>query len=69
MKVAESHNHLYRHCSVSTDLWSMFITLFELNWVMPQSIKDGFESWCCWKVDSTIKKIWKMIPVAIFWRI
>ncbi|XP_019261132.1 PREDICTED: uncharacterized protein LOC109239081 isoform X2 [Nicotiana attenuata] len=49
------------------DLWSMFISLFGLRWVMPHNIRDAFEPWSYWKVDSTIRKVWKMIPAAIFW--
>lgn len=36
-------------------------------WVMSYSIKEAFWDWNCWNVDSTIRKIWKMIPAVIFW--
>lgn len=66
---AETHSHLFVHCPVAEDIWYMFLTLFGLKWVMPNTIREVFESWSRWKVDSTIKNIWKMIPAAIFWTI
>ena len=66
MKEAETHNHLFLQCRMTANLWSMFLDLFGLKWVMPQNIRDAVISWGCWKVDSTIKRIWKMIPAAIF---
>lgn len=65
----ESHNHLFLHCTVAASLWHMFLSLFGLRWVVPQNFKEAFESWSLWKVDSSIRKIWKMIPVAISWTI
>ena len=69
MKEAETHNHLFLQCRMTANLWSMFLALFGLKWVMPQNIRDVLISWGCWKVDSTIKRIWKMIPASIFWSI
>ncbi|WMV34161.1 hypothetical protein MTR67_027546 [Solanum verrucosum] len=68
-KAAESNRHFFLHCTVTANLWNMFYSLFGLSWVMPHSIKEAYESWYCWKVDSTIKETWKMIPAAIFWSI
>lgn len=68
-KEAESHSHLFLHCTITAELWNMFYSLFGLSWVMPNSIKEAFESWCCWKVDNTIKQTWKMIPAVICWSI
>ncbi|KAG5579950.1 hypothetical protein H5410_050577 [Solanum commersonii] len=55
--------------SVASDLWSMFITLFGLNWFMHRVSRMVFESWSCWKVYITIRRIWMMIPATIFWNI
>ncbi|KAL3374552.1 hypothetical protein AABB24_006171 [Solanum stoloniferum] len=66
MKEAKTHNHVFLQCQIAADLWSMFLALFGLKWVMPQNIRDVLISWSCWKVDSTIKRIWKMIPAGIF---
>ncbi|KAG5610039.1 hypothetical protein H5410_021320 [Solanum commersonii] len=56
-KAVESNTHLFLHCTVTTNLWNMFYSLFGLSWVMPHSIKEAYDSWCCWKVDSTIKQL------------
>ncbi|KAG5630717.1 hypothetical protein H5410_002434 [Solanum commersonii] len=49
-------------------LWSMFLGLIGNKWVLPQNIEyqgciDKLE---LLEVESTIKRIWKMIPAAIF---
>jgi hypothetical protein len=33
----ESIDHLFLHCRVATELWSMILQLFGVVWVMPQS--------------------------------
>ena len=65
----ESVKHLFLHCSVATDIWSMFLSVFGFVWVMPNSIKEAYESWCSWRVGKSIKKTWSMVPGAIFWSI
>ncbi|XP_059289469.1 uncharacterized protein LOC132042988 [Lycium ferocissimum] len=62
----ETVNHLFLHCPVTAAVWHFFFSLFGLSWVMPSSIKDAFESWILWRVDKSIKRIWRMIPAAIF---
>ena len=32
----ESVDHLFLHCPVAMDLWSMVLGLFGVSWVMPQ---------------------------------
>lgn len=66
---AESHSHLFLHCTVAASLWNMFLSLFGLRWVMPQNFREACESWNLWKVNSSFRKIWKMIPAAISWTI
>ena len=34
----ESVDHLFLHCLVAMDLWSMVLGLFGLSWVMPHSV-------------------------------
>ena len=34
----ESVDHLFLHCLVAMDLWSMVLGLFGVSWVMPQCI-------------------------------
>jgi len=57
----------FLHCPEAFGLWSLFFSIFGLNWVMPQNLREAYVSWSHWKVDKTIKKTWLMMPAAIFW--
>ncbi|WMV35470.1 hypothetical protein MTR67_028855 [Solanum verrucosum] len=46
----KSINHLFLHCSVTTDLWNMFFSLFGLAWAMPGSLREAFVCWSSWEV-------------------
>ena len=41
----ESVDHLFLHCSVAMDLWSMVFGLFGVSWVMPQSVVGLLACW------------------------
>ena len=34
----EMVDHLFLHCQVARDLWSMVLYLFGVSWVMPKSV-------------------------------
>ena len=36
----KSVDHLFIHCLVAMDLWSMVLGLFGVSWVMPQSVVE-----------------------------
>lgn len=59
----DSNRHLLLHCTIVTDIWGMFFSIFGRNWVMPQSIKEAYECWSKSKVDKSIT----LIPACIFW--
>ncbi|WMV22598.1 hypothetical protein MTR67_015983 [Solanum verrucosum] len=63
-----SNNDLDEYASpcVATDLWKMFFRIFGLKWVVPETIKEALMNWSMRRVDETIKRIWLMIPAAIF---
>ena len=65
----ESVNHLFLHYPATISLWYYFYSMLGLQWVMPYNMKDAYASWILWKVDKSIRKIWRMIPAAIFWSI
>lgn len=45
----------------------VFFCLFSgYSAVIPHSTKDVFSSWTFWRVDKSIKKIWRMIPAVTF---
>ncbi|WMV20593.1 hypothetical protein MTR67_013978 [Solanum verrucosum] len=37
--------------------------------VKPNSMKEAYESWCSWEIEKSIRKVWEMVPAAIFWGI
>ena len=39
-KYEESVDHLFLHCQVYQDLWSLILFFFGLCWVMPRSVVD-----------------------------
>lgn len=41
-ETAETNNHLFLHCRVTTQLWDIFLTMIGLKWSMPQSTLDIF---------------------------
>ncbi|KAG5593762.1 hypothetical protein H5410_034994 [Solanum commersonii] len=43
--------------TIAADLWSLFLSIFGINWVMPHSTKEAFECWCNWRVGKAIKPI------------
>ncbi|WMV20238.1 hypothetical protein MTR67_013623, partial [Solanum verrucosum] len=55
------------YTAVTTEAWNFFLTAFGLKWVMPQIVKQAYESWYFWRVDKIIRKIWGMVPAVIFW--
>ena len=38
-------DHLFLHCSVAMDLWSMVLGLFGVSWVMLQSVVGLLACW------------------------
>ena len=41
----ESVDHLFLHCLVAMDLWSMVLDLFSVSWVMPKSVVGLLACW------------------------
>lgn len=64
---AEVNDHLFLHCKIARNLWSMFLAMLGVNWVMPPTTKELRSSWigigCRKKVDHW----WKIIPACIWW--
>ena len=38
----ESVDHLFLHCYIASDLWSIVLGLFGVHWVMPKSVVELF---------------------------
>jgi hypothetical protein len=47
-KSVESIDHLLLHCDVAWDIWSYFLILCGVEWVMLQHVLDLLSSWGNW---------------------
>ena len=59
----DSANHILLHCPKATLLWHLILALFNVQWVMPFSIKDTFLSWRGSFVGKKRKKAWRAAPL------
>ena len=64
---SESVDHLFLHCLVAMDLWSMVLGLFGVSWVIPKSVVGLLACWqgrfgCHWN-----DHIWIIVPHCLVW--
>ena len=64
---AEETIHHLLHCPIVSSLWEIIFSLFRLSWVFPKSIKEAVLSWKGSFVGKKRSKVWKSVPVCIFW--
>ena len=65
----ETVNHLLIHCIVVRVLWDIVLGLSGVQWVFPETVKEVLTSWRGPFVGKKRKKIWKSIPLCIFWTV
>ena len=65
----ENVNHLLIHCTVARVLWEIVLGLFGAQWVFPETVKEVLLSWKGSFVGKKRKKIWRSIPLFIFWTV
>ena len=65
----ETINHILIHCTVVKGLWDIILVLCGVQWVFPESVKEVLCSWKGSFVGRKRKKLWKSIPLYIFWTI
>ena len=65
----ENVSHLLIHCTVASVLWGMTLSLFGAQWVFPETVKEVITSWKGSFVGKKRKKIWRSIPLFIFWTV
>ena len=63
----ETVNHILIHSIVARVLWDMIYALVGVKWVFPETVKEVLLSWRGPVVGKKRKKIWKSIPLYIFW--
>jgi hypothetical protein len=67
LRDGESVDHLFLHCSMAADLWSLVFGLFGVQWVMPRSVLDLFSCWLGQLGHHDHALVWKMIPHCVLW--
>ena len=63
----ESVDHLFLHCPIAMDLWSMVLGFFGVTWVMPHTILGLLG---CWQGSFGRHRngyIWSIIPHYLMW--
>jgi hypothetical protein len=65
----ESINHLLLHCDEALALWSVFLNLFYVNWVMQGRVIDLLACWKGQRGNKMVMKVWRMAPLCLMWTI
>ena len=65
----ENVNHILIHCIVVRALWDIVLGLVDVKWVFPKTVKEVLTSWKGPFVGKKRKKVWKSIPLCIFWTV
>ena len=65
----ENVNHLLIHCTVASVLWGIVLSLFGAQLVFPETVKEAVISWKGSFVGKRREKIWRSIPLFIFWTV
>ena len=60
-------DHLFLHCLVAMDLWSMVLGLFGVSWVMPKSVVGLLACWQGWFGRHRNDHIWIIVPHCLMW--
>ena len=63
----ESVDHLFLHCLVAMDLWSMVFGLFGVSWVMSQSVVGIQAYWQGRFGRHQNGYIWLIVPHYLLW--
>ncbi|XP_026430847.1 uncharacterized protein LOC113327957 [Papaver somniferum] len=68
-KDAETNHHIFLHCDTTRELWFFFLSIYSLQWVFQQSVRDTTWEWKRKKGSqgSLKQRIWDIIPFVIWW--
>ncbi|KAH0709195.1 hypothetical protein KY284_010622 [Solanum tuberosum] len=65
---AEVNSHLFLHCRTAANLWSMFLCILGINWVMPKTTLGLLRQWeGVGRRRRSKEDWWKCIPACIWW--
>ena len=65
----ESIDHILIHCTKARVLWELLFAIFEVNWVLPLSVRDTLLGWRGFNMGKKRRKVWKATPLCLFWAI
>ena len=65
----ENVNHILIHCIVARALWDIILGLVDVKWVFLETVKEVLTTWRGPFVGKKRKKVWKSIPLCIFWTV
>ena len=65
---AETINHLFLQCSITDQLWKIFINCRGIAWAMPSKITDTLLAGRKLELEQVSER-WKIIPSCIWWTI
>ncbi|WMV51891.1 hypothetical protein MTR67_045276 [Solanum verrucosum] len=65
----ETNKHLFLHCKVTTQVWTLFFNLASLNWCMLEHTADLLSCWIRRGGSKSQKKWWRTVPACIWWNI
>ncbi|WMV52061.1 hypothetical protein MTR67_045446 [Solanum verrucosum] len=68
-EIAETVNHLFIQFKVTGQLWSLFLRLKNISWVMPGRIAEALYSWEEAGLQAKNRSNWRIIPATIWWTI
>ncbi|WMV32996.1 hypothetical protein MTR67_026381 [Solanum verrucosum] len=68
-ETAETVNHLFIQCKVTGQLWSLFLRLKNISWVMPGRIAEALYSWEEAGLQAKNRGNWRIIPATIWWTV
>ncbi len=63
----ESVDHLFLHCSMASDLWSLVFGMFGVQWVMPRTVLELFCGWMGKLGRHNSLLVWNMVPHYLVW--
>ena len=63
----ESIDHLFLHCPIARDLWSLAFSAFGVWWVMPCHILAILQCWSTGFRSHRSGHLWEFIPHCVMW--
>ena len=63
----ESVDHLFLHCPIAMDLWSMVLGKFGVTWVMPHTVLGLLGCWQGRFGRHRNGYIWSIVPQCLMW--